>query len=195
MNSGSDSGPAVDDASNVLLVAPGVGDTADQLCGRLLAAADPVPEHVILVTVTGSPPATFASWRDRLDPTPSFSTLAVDCLSRSAASERAQSDGTAPVEYVDSTTPVRELGERLSAHLSEAEETAVCFDSITAFQTCMDRETTFEFLHVLGSRIRDSGATGYYYIDRTVHDEETLTLYAALFDAVVETGTEQDEFG
>jgi len=185
-----DLGPAVADASNVLVAAPGIGDTADRLCGDLATADGDVPEHVVSVTIAGSPEESVEAWRDRLGPGPSLSCLTINGVSRSAASATASSVGPATIEYLDSSESVQKLGRRIAAKLDAERETVVCFDSITELQECLGQEPTFEFLHALGSRVRAGDATGYYYIDRTVHDEETMTLYSTLFDAVVETGSE-----
>jgi len=183
-----DLGPAVDDAANVLLAAPGVGNGADRLCGDLATADGDVPEHVVTVTIAGSPIESAKEWRDRLGPGPSVSSLAIDGMTRSAAAQSAPAIGAATIEYIDSSDTVQELGRRIAAKLDDERETVVCFDSITDLQECLGQEPTFEFLHALGSQVRATGATGYYYIDRTLHDEETMTLYSTLFDAVVETG-------
>jgi len=188
-----DLGPAVADAANVLLVAPGVGDTADRLCYDVVTADGSRPQHLIGVAIAGTPTETIQTWRDRLGPTPSVSCLAVDGVSRSAAGDVPSEVGAATIEYVDCSSPIRELGDRISAKLDESTETAVCFDSITDLQECVGQEAAFEFLHAIGSRIRTSDATGYYYIDRTVHDEATMTLYSTLFDAVVEVGSDHSE--
>jgi hypothetical protein len=188
-----DLGLAVADAANVLLVAPGVGDAADRLCCDVVTAGGSRPDELIGVEIAGSPAETIRTWRDKLGPGPSVSCLAVDGVSRSSSSDVPSGVGTATIEYVNCSSPVRELGERISAKLDESTETAVCFDSITDLQECVGQEATFGFLHAIGSRIRTSDATGYYHIDRTVHDEATMTLYSTLFDAVVEVGSDHSE--
>lgn len=188
-----DLGDAVSDATNVLLVAPGVGDTADQLCCDVVSARGTVPEHVIGVTICGSPADMIETWRAQVDADPSLSCLAVDGVARSAGQMTAPAVGAATIEHVDASEPVRKLGEKIGEKLHGGAETTVCFDSITDLCESLGQEAAFEFLHVLCSRVRASGATGYYYIDRTVHDEETMTLYSTLFDAVVETGSDPTE--
>jgi hypothetical protein len=187
-----DLGPAVADATNVLLVAPGVGDTADRLCCDVVTADGEIPEHVVGVTISDSPAQKVSTWRERLGPEPALSMLGIDGVTRSAATEQATATENTTIEYLDGSASIRELGERIATKIERETETAVCFDSVTDLQECMGRETAFEFLHVIGSRVRAGGATGYYYIDRTVHDEETMTLYSTLFDAAVEVGSETD---
>ncbi|NLV08467.1 hypothetical protein GOC74_00765 [Halomicrobium mukohataei] len=189
-----DLGPAVADATNVLLVAPGVGDTADRLCCDVLTADEP-PEHVVGVTISEGPEEKASRWRELLGPAPSLSMLGLDGVTRSAAVQQAPTADDTTVEYLDSSETIRELGERIATKIHRETDTAVCFDSITDLQECMGRETAFEFLHVLGSRVRAGGATGYYYIDRTVHDEETMTLYSTLFDAAIEVGSDAGTTG
>lgn len=188
-----DLGPAVADAANVLLVAPGVGDTADRLCYDVMTAEGPSLDHVISVSIGGSPETVASTWRDRLGTGPSLSCLAVGGVTRSAAQKAAPAVGGATIEHVDGSESIRTLGNRVAGKVRREEETAVCFDSITELQECLGQESTFEFLHALGSRIRAGGATGYFYIDRTVHDEEAMTLYSTLFDAVVEVGSDNAE--
>lgn len=187
-----DLGPAVADATNVLLVAPGVGDTADRLCGDVMTADGEAPEHVVGVTISDSPARKVSTWREQLGREPALSMLGIDGVTRSAATQTAPETEDAAIEYLDSDASIRELGERIATKIERDTETAVCFDSVTDLQECMGRETAFEFLHVIGSRVRAGGATGYYYVDRTVHDEETMTLYSTLFDAAVEVGSETD---
>lgn len=189
-----DLGPSVADATNVLLVASGVGTTADQLCCDVLSSGDTTPEHIVGVTITGSPTDQRERWRDELGHDTTYSFVSVDGVARSAAADT--SAGTSAqsitVEYVDSMMQPRELAEAITDQLEDGVETAVCFDSVTDLFECVDHETAFNFLHVLGSRIRTHGATGYFHIDSAVTTNETLSKYSTVFDAVVEFGTNPD---
>ena len=77
-----DLGPAVADATNVMLVAPGVGDTADQLCCDVMTAEGEIPEHVVGVSITDSPGQKVSTWRERLGPEPALSMLGIDGVTR-----------------------------------------------------------------------------------------------------------------
>lgn len=195
MSSEFDAGPSVADATNVLLVAPTVDGTADRLCCDVLTSGRSQPDHVVGVTIAGSPSDHASQWLARLDEGVSYSFVTVDGVSRSAATETATGAGLREpltVERVDSVRPLRELGERIAGQIENGTDTAVYFDSVTDLLECVEREKAFNFLHALGSLIRSAGATSYFHIDSSVHDEETLTLISTLFDAVVEVGTDGD---
>ena len=181
----------LEDATNVLLVAPEVSQSVESLFSELLLSLDEPPSHVVGVTMAKSPWDFLEPWR-RAFPhgAASFSFVSANGVSRSVAAEAGGDSGSAAgsdVTHVDDVTPVDEFGRTIVEELATpADGTAVCFHSLTDLLEYVDDETAFDFLHVVLSRVRRTGARGVFHIDGGVHDEETIVKLSTLFDLVVE---------
>lgn len=181
----------LEDATNVLLVAPEVSQSVESLFSELLLSLESPPSRVIGVTMSKSPWDFLEPWR-RAFPrgTASFSFVSANGVSRSVAADAGADDGPgtgSDVTHVNDVTPVDAFGQTIANQLAEdGAETAVCFHSLTDLLEYVDEETAFDFLHVVLSRVRRSGARGIYHIDGSVHDEETIVKLSTPFDLVVE---------
>lgn len=180
----------LEDATNVLLVAPEVGQSVESLFAELLQSLETPPNHLVGVAMSKSPWDFLDPWR-RAFPrgSASFSFVSANSVSRSVAAGTGAEDATpgSDVTQINDVTPVDAFGEAIADHLAEADaETALCFHSLTDLLEFVDDETAFDFLHVVLSRVRRSGARGVYHIDADVHDEETVVKLSTLFDLVVE---------
>ena len=181
----------LEDATNVLLVAPEVSQPVELLFSELLLSMEPIPEHVVGVMMSRSPWDFLEPWRETFPRgSSSFSFVSANGVSRSVSARASDADapGGPDVTHVDDVVPLSAFGRTISDRLDETdpETTAVCFHSLTDLLEYVDLETAFRFLHVVLSRVRTSGARGVYHIDATVHDRETIVQLSTLFDLVVE---------
>ncbi len=181
----------LDDATNVLLVAPEVGHSVETLFSELLLSLESPPDRVVGVTMSKSPWDFLEPWR-RSFPTgsASFSFVSTNTVSRSVAADSGgdwSATAGSDVTRLDDVTPVDAFGKAIADQIGEdGERTAVCFHSLTDLLEFVDVETAFQFLHVVLSRVRQSGARGVFHIDAGVHDAETIVRLSTLFDLVVE---------
>jgi len=119
----------------------------------------------------------------------SFSFVSTDGVSRSvAAADTADDAGTgSDVTHVDDVLPVEAFGQTVADEVAaHGAGTAMCFYSLTDLLEYVDVETAFDFLHVVLSRVRRTGARGVYHIDADVHDPATVVKLSTLFDLVVQ---------
>ena len=185
----------LENATNVLLVAPEVSQSVESLFSELLLTLESPPSDVVGVTMSKSPWDFLEPWRRSFPRgAASFSFVSANGISRSVAAEAGTDAGAgvgptngSDVTHVDDVTPVDAFGQTIADQLAEGgAETAVCFHSLTDLLEYVDDETAFDFLHVVLSRVRRNGARGIYHIDGGVHDEEIIVKLSTLFDLVVE---------
>lgn len=180
----------LEDATNVLLVAPEPSQSVESRFSELLTKFETTPERIVGVTTSKSPDDFLDVWRRTVPgEATSFSFVSTNGVARSVAVDAADGDSfatNADVEHVDDVTPVSKFGKIITDRLDDDGETVLCFHSLTDLLAYVDMEAAFHFLHVLLSRVRTSGARGIYHIDGTVHDEETIIQLSTLFDLVVE---------
>jgi len=182
---------ALDDATNVLLVAPEVGQSVESLFSELLVSLESPPDHVVGVTMSKSPWDFLEPWRRSFPHgSASFSFVSTDGVARSTAADAGGAADAGPgsdVTHVDEVLPVEAFGQTVADEVAEhGAGTAVCFYSLTDLLEYVDVETAFDFLHVVLSRVRRNGARGVYHVDAGVHDPETVVKLSTLFDLVVE---------
>ncbi|MCU4802164.1 hypothetical protein OB920_17445 [Halobacteria archaeon HArc-gm2] len=181
---------ALDDATNVLLVAPEVGQSVESLFAELLVSLESPPDHVVGVTMSKSPWDFLEPWRRSFPRgSTSFSFVSTDGISRSvAAADTTDDAGTgSDVTHVDDVLPVEAFGQTVADEVADhGAGTAMCFYSLTDLLEYVDVETAFDFLHVVLSRVRRNGARGVYHVDADVHDPATLVKLSTLFDLVVQ---------
>lgn len=182
----------LDDATNILLVAPEVSHSVETLFSELLLSVESTPEHVVGVTMSKSPWDFLEPWR-RSFPRgeASFSFVSTNTVSRSVAADTSGETATeSDVTRIDDVTPVTAFGRTIADQLDDenSTETAICFHSLTDLLEYVEMETACNFLDIVLSQVRTNGARAVYHIDGDVHDEETITQLSMLFDLVVEFG-------
>jgi hypothetical protein len=92
-------------------------------------------------------------------------------------------------EIVDPTDPMEiivSLSQQLETWMDGDTQLVVSMQTLTVLLEYIDFDTAFRYLHVLTSRIRAAGATGYFQMDSDIHDPETITTLEPLFDVIVE---------
>jgi hypothetical protein len=186
----SDATLALDDASNVLVLASRVGSVGIDTCLDLLAnTAEPL-DRLFVVTVGETPTA----WQQRLEATPVLaqtpvSYIDVKTLVRSTSADGDTTDLSSPVTTISSPADLGSLGTALTKLMSRAdaenERVGLCLYSITDMLEFVDREFLFKFLFTIGARVRQSDAIAFYHLDNDAPDDELRTLFAHSSDTVV----------
>lgn len=191
MSTTPDPNPArIDGLSNVLLLAPTVGQSEATACGRLSSATDPETSHLVLVSGLKSPTEQLADWDEHAGARPAETTV-VDVSGSARSATAAQSGGSdlwpeVTVERVPGGDLLA-LGETIDSVLTRScEPPLVCVRSVTDLLQSADEDDVFRFLEVLTGTVDRAGGTGHYHLDPDVHDPETVRTLAVLFDAVVD---------
>lgn len=179
-------------ASNILLLEPATGGTADGTCVDLLCGAHPDDVDVLFATVTDSPGDRLDAWRAHAaGPPASMGFVSVADRARSAA---AAGSGTpdlghaGPVRTVSDPSDLTGVGiaitETLSSWADDGNRTVVCLESLTALLQYSDVERVYRFLNVLTSQFARAGVVAHVHATPESHDEQTLGTLASLFDEV-----------
>lgn len=179
-------------ASNVLLLEPATGGTADGACVDLLCGAHPDDVDVLFATVTDSPGDRLDAWRAHAaGPPASMGFVSVADRARSAA---AAGSGTpdlghaGPVRTVSDPSDLTGVGiaitETLSSWAGDGNRTVVCLESLTALLQYSDVERVYRFLNVLTSQFAHADVAAHVHATPESHDEQTLGTLASLFDEV-----------
>ena len=90
-----------------------------------------------------------------------------------------------PVKRVASPEDLTGIGIALTTALESwgsADELLVRFDSVSVLLQYVDTATAFQFLHTVAGRLRSVGARSWFYLDPSLHDEQTMATMAAAFD-------------
>lgn len=192
-----DSSGALREASNVLVLAPSIGDSGIDACTNLLLDATDRIDRLALVTVGSTPSA----WHDRLadrasGPLPPVSYIDVKTLARSADTvEASSSDVPAPVATISSPADLLTLGKSVNSLLSDAaedgERVGLCIHSISEMLQFVDREFLFKFLHAVSARVRSVDGVAFYHLDNQSPEEELQIMFAHLCETIATFEGEQ----
>ena len=79
---------------------------------------------------------------------------------------------------------ITESFERL--HDAGIDQGRLGLSSLSTMLTYSDKETVFKFCHVLSSRLDAAGFLGFFTIDSSAHDDQTLQVIKQAFDGLVE---------
>lgn len=182
---------------SVLLLSSPLERTDADYCLSAENAAPPDESNVLSVTLNESAEAIADRWTRCLGRLPDqLAVVTVGDTNRSAAATDGGSGQAGPSGYDMSTTVVSSPGDLtglgikisqcLSAWGDHDNETTVRFDSLTTLLQFADLKRSFRFIHVLTGRISSAGAVGYFHLDPSAHDEQTLATLRGLFDVVLE---------
>lgn len=161
-----------DDVATVLLEEPPLGESTDA-CRRLMF--DRSDASALYVTYTDDPDA----YARRADSTSELAVITVGEGPRTAP------DGVRH-EHVSTPSDLTGLGIAIDESLTALEPPiGICVDSVTAMLQYVEFATAYEFLHVIASQIRQSGARVHFHVDPQAHDEQSLAALTSLVEARV----------
>ena len=187
------------DASNVLLLAPSLSAAENEVCIDLLTLSDIDHENVLSVTFTQTAQDRLELWETHVgDDLPAQAgIITVGEQTRSTSSQRpppTHTPGRIAIDAVSDPDDLTGLGISLTNYLSDWEEnanqTVLCFHSLTPLLQYADLERVFRFLHVLTGRIASMEAVAHFHMDPTAHDDQTRQTLSQLFGATIELDTE-----
>ena len=199
--------PVLEDAANVLVLAPTMDDAARRAYYEELVPDRPADQDVLVVNYRRSPDEWLDEWRRYADASPRRAAIvSVDDLTRSAAASASASgsDGVTPVGpntivCVERPDDLTGVGIRIHQCLDEFDcrRTIVTIDSLTILLQYVEMRAVFRFLHVLTNRIAGTDVVAHYHMDPGAHDDRTIAILGSLFDAVAEYegGAAGDEDG
>lgn len=177
-----DESPVLDglgSARSVLVLADGLSPTRDDVCGSLLARAPYEQLHVVAVTYNRSP----QEWVDH-------AVSSVGGFPRTFRIVDAGGDDGGSDVKVAAPEDLTGIEIAVTDPLPYAEGTTVfCFDSLTALLQYVDRDRAYRFLHALVEHLWVTGTYAHFHMAPEAHDSETVVALAALFDAVVASGS------
>ena len=185
----------VGDRANIILLAPTFGSGAERWCEALLAPGAGEDGAVIYVSDARAPDSFIEDWRARSAPLPpqlGIVTFGSTLRSNGEAGppEAELGDSDVRLRNVDSPGNLTKLGVELNQMLTDwaatAEDTTICFESLTSMIQYGDIEKVYRFLHVFSNQVRKTGATVHYHLDPTAHDATDVNLLKTTCDAVVE---------
>lgn len=177
--------------SNVLLLVPGFSPDEDTICGKLLDVASGARTRAVLVACARSPESLLSVWDEHVDTnTVERAVVNVDMLTRSASADAdASAVATGPGDdirlvTIDDPDDLVDIGAAIERALDDpaADDTVLCFHSLTDLIQHRDTRSMFTFLESLTGTVERAGATAHYHMDPTVHDPETIRTIEGLFD-------------
>lgn len=193
---------SLESSSEVLNAIEGVGSilfltshdvSNDEICSKLISNGSPNECSLLGILLDDTPDDKINTWRRHISELPNeIGFIAVGETTRSvvATSTSGQSSMPVSVDTVNDPADLTGLAMAISTYLeswSQSDTTPiVCFDSITSLLYHADEKQIFRFLHTINGRLRDDGAISHYHLDPMAHDEETINLFSALVDAVID---------
>ena len=188
----------LEQASNVLLLAP-LTPTGNRACLELLAAtAPPEKANVAAVTYTPPPETWISDWREHIDGLPAeLAFIHANTVETTGDDAETMIPSDVPVSRVDPNQPmdiIAPLSEQLTRWKGNGHQTLVSVQTLTILLEYVDFDTAFRYLHILTHRVQAADAIGFYHMDPDIHDEETVNTLKTLFDAVVEVSNDGEEW-
>lgn len=181
-------------ATNILLLSPSLQSVGEQLCAELLSMDRPSEENVLAVSLTDSPDDWLEDWsryvgQERPAKT-SFVTSGEATRSAARGIEAASGPSNVTLHGVSSPADLTGLGMRISEQLAawkaEDNQIVVDFDSLSILLEYSETQSVFKFMHVLKGRMDAAGAVAHYHMDPGVHDQQVVSTFTSLMDAVIE---------
>lgn len=178
---------------SVLLCAPSMDHSEDELCTHFLQVADHQQLHFLGVLLDESPDDALERWRDYGGGLPgqiALVTAGDQMRSAAAASggEMVSFGSNVKATSISEPGDLTGLGIKTSQCLSAWSETedpvVVCFRSLTTLLQYADIQKVFQFLHVLTQRIRTADARAHFHIDPNAHTDQEMATLESLFDRV-----------
>jgi hypothetical protein len=171
--------------TNRLVLATSTGDRRDEFCRSTLAGGDD-GTFVTEVSYVQSARDVVADWQARDGRSP-------DRLHVLVVQERAQlrPDGlpegvSASVANPNDLTGVAMRLQDALNRVGGDDEPTLCFDSVTFLLQYHDVASSFKFLHMLTSQLRDAGVEGHFHADPEALDGQTLARIRAVMDEEVD---------
>lgn len=179
----------VGEVSNVLLLSS--EETRQRGCADLLTGSTTDADHLLGV-VYGESNRFFEHLRMTAGSLPAELTVLNVHEGEPDVAFDGDSDGDGDLELTVETVHPDETGslptvvrERLESLDADADEVAVCFDSVSHLVDDLGVNRSFRFLNTVTTQLSQTDAVGHFHLDPDAHDEQTLSALTTTFDAVV----------
>ncbi len=174
----------LEDAANVLVLAPPLADGVRKAYYERLLPVDPAARNVLAVQYSRTASRFLEEWDRHLGAPPRRFGI-VDVGEATSAAGGADVDRGA-VALVESPSDLTGIGMKVGSYLDSHGDgdTVVSFDSLTVLLQYVDLERAFRFLNAIASQVREVGALAHYHVDPNAHDDRVLATLASLFDGV-----------
>ena len=179
MDSVSRAASRIEGASSVLILRPQSAARADAVWRRALVD-DPDSVELLGVCLSDRPEEWYGEWCEVLGTEPAAAAVIT-------TPELAGEDDPNGVEVETVATPsnLTGIGVKTTPYLNRWDDAVIVVEPLTVLFQYADTREVYQFLHVLLTRLRSSGAAQ-VYVDPVVEDGRTIELFKSLFDAVVE---------
>ncbi len=181
--------PRFDPDSAVLVLAPAMGRSGDGPCLELLAGPDARSANVLCLEYTRSAEAwlgDFAAYAG--GPPAALALVRATGESPPIDEQPRRADGVVErtVDPSDLTTIGIAVASQLRGWAGSDRRTAVCVHSLTALLQYAETGLAYRFLHRLLAQLSSADAVTHLHMNPDAHDEQTVSLFSTLCDAVVE---------
>lgn len=175
------------DAGSYLLAGPAMSGKYELLLDLIEDGIDH-DEGGLLVTTNKSAAKIIADLETRIEPLPDQFRI-VDCVTEQQGTDDRYPEDR--VEYVSSPADLTGIGIGVSEQLrrfaaADVTQTRIVFDSLSTLLMYAELETVFRFLHVLSGRVESIDGLGFFAIDPTTHESDTINTLKQLFDGMIE---------
>lgn len=158
----------------------------------------PGETNLLVLSYDDGPESWFHDWQTRVGDLPTevgFVHVGVEMRSTATTSVDANlglgSDhGPLLIDVVSDPTDLSRLGVAMSEYLESwagnGRQTVVYLDSLTKLLEHVDSDRAYKFLHLLAGRVGSVDGRGYYRLDPSAHDDQSLAVVRELADSVVD---------
>ncbi|UTF53981.1 helix-turn-helix transcriptional regulator [Natronosalvus rutilus] len=188
------------EGTNVLVLSP-LTPHGTKAFTELLSTTNPSRTNMAVVTYTQPPSMWLTDWEAASNGPPNEITFIHNGSEPgeeiSTDQQRPGTINTVRASPQDPIDVVTHLGDELKRWQDEGRQSVISVQTLTILLEYIDFDTAFRYLHILIHRVQAAGAIGYYQMDPTIHDEETINTLSVLFDVVAEvsqTETGEDEW-
>lgn len=181
------------DASNILVLAP-LSPWGTKAYAELLASVTSTEANLAVVTYTQPPELWLSDWKNAQHPLPPDLTFVHGGPKQGEdITQQGSNISTIRVSPRDPMDIITTVTEELDRWDATQNASVVSVQTLTVLLEYVDFDTAFRYLHVLIHRIRGADATGYYQIDPSIHEQETINTLSVLFDVVIEAAEQGEQ--
>lgn len=178
------------DAANVLVLSS-LSPNGTEAYTRLLATASADADRMVVVTYTQPPQLWLSDWNQYGHDL----SVGLTFIHGGPASGEDVTDQQPPIDgrRVDPRKPMDIItGVTEEMQHPGYEPVVVSVQTLTVLLEYVDFDTAFRYLHVLLHRVRGTDAVGFYQMDPSIHEPETINTLSVLFDVVVRADVDSD---
>ena len=180
---------SVPPGSSILVSGPAMTGK-DDLTLDLLADGAQDGEGAVVITTGDRAADVIGDLESRAPEAEAHQFATVDCRAEGSRTDD-ELDSGAYVYRVGSPSDLTGMGIGITQSFERLRDaghdrTRLALSSLSTMLTYSDRQTIFKFCHVLSSRLDSTGYLGFFTVDSSAHDDQTLQVLKQAFDGLVE---------